>query len=238
MSRGPSTTGNSKARWRAVGGFALLAIAAVSFIVSSFVIRWNDVLKWAQELRSPLIRLVEAHPVTASAAFFALYVAFTALALPGAVILSLIGGAVFGTLWGVILVSFASTTGATLACLASRYLLRNWVVARYGDRLASIQRELDRGGVFYLLSLRLNPVFPYFLINLFFGLTRMPVSRFWLVSQIGMLPATIIYVNAGAQLARIDSLRDVLRWEVAASLIALSLFPIVARLVAGWLRRI
>jgi uncharacterized membrane protein YdjX (TVP38/TMEM64 family) len=226
----------ARQRWRLGAGLALVAAAVGSFAASLFVIDWDRVLVGVQQRRQELHALAHDHPLAASAVYFLAYVLFTSLALPGAVILTLIGGAVFGLWWGVLLVSFASTLGATLAFLASRYLLRDWVQARYGERLAAVNRELDREGAFYLFALRLNPVIPFFLINLLFGLTRMPAGRFWWVSQLGMLPATVIYTNAGARLAEVASLRDIVSGEVLGSLVALSLFPLAARKVVEWWR--
>jgi uncharacterized membrane protein YdjX (TVP38/TMEM64 family) len=138
-------------------------------------------------------------------AFFVVYVAVTALSLPGAAIMTLAGGAVFGLLWGTVLVSFASSIGATLAFLASRFLLRDWVQARFGERLRAINAGVEKEGGFYLFTLRLVPVFPFFMINLLMGLTPMRAWTFYWVSQVGMLAGTMVYVNAGTQLAGIDS---------------------------------
>jgi uncharacterized membrane protein YdjX (TVP38/TMEM64 family) len=218
-------------------GLAFVGIAVGSFVVSSFFVDWNAALAALQEQRTRLHRWAKEAPILASASYFMTYVLFTGLSLPGALIVSLAGGAIFGLWWGVLLISFASTTGACCALLASRYLLRDWVQVRYGERLSTVNRELDREGAYYLFALRLNPVIPYFLINLLFGLTQMPVLRFWWISQLGMLPATIIYTNAGAQLAEIQSVGDIISWQVLTSLIALSLFPLVARKAALWLRR-
>lgn len=222
--------------WRLIAGLLLVLVAAASFI-GGFFLDWEDMLQCVQGRRTQLRASVAEHPVLASAIYFATYVVFTGLSLPGAAILTLIGGAVFGVWWATVLVSFASTAGATTAFLASRYLLRDRVQRQRGERLAAINRELDREGSFYLLSLRLNPVVPYFLINLLFGLTRLPAWQFWIVSQVGMLPATIIYANAGARLAEIESPGDILSGPLLASLIALSLFPIVAKKAANRLRR-
>ena len=136
------------------------------------------------------------------AAFFAVYVAVTALSLPGAAIMTLAGGALFGLVIGTLIVSFASSIGATLAFLVSRYILRDSVRKRFGTRLAEIDEGLERDGAFYLVTLRLVPLLPFFVINLVAGLTRMKVGVFYLASQIGMLAGTVVFVNAGTQLAR------------------------------------
>jgi uncharacterized membrane protein YdjX (TVP38/TMEM64 family) len=222
--------------WRLALGAGLVLLAVASF-VSSFFVRWNEVLERIQTERNRLAEWVGEQPVLASALYLLGYIAFTGLSLPGAPILTLLGGAVFGVWWGLALVSFGSTTGATLSFLASRYLLRERVQAKYAERLAKVNLELDRGGILYLLALRLNPVIPFFLINLLFGLTRLPVRRFWWVSQLGMLPGTLIYVNAGAQIAEIQSMSAIVSWPVLASLIGLSVFPVLARFVARWLKQ-
>ena len=135
--------------------------------------------------------------------FFAVYVAVTALSLPGAAIMTLLGGAIFGLWIGTLVVSFASSLGATLAMLVSRYVLRDSVKAKFGARLADIDRGIEREGAFYLFTLRLVPVFPFFVINLLMGLTAMKATTFYWVSQLGMLAGTLVYVNAGTQLAQI-----------------------------------
>jgi uncharacterized membrane protein YdjX (TVP38/TMEM64 family) len=229
-------TPRSRPRWRLWLGFGLILVAAGSFIASFFV-RWNEVLERVQLERGRLVAWAGEQPLLASVIYLLGYAAFAGLALPGAPIITLLGGAVFGVWWGTVLVSLGSTTGATLSFLASRYLLRERFQAKYAERLVRINSELDRGGVFYLLALRLNPVIPFFVINLLFGLTRMPVRRFWWVSQLGMLPATFIYVNAGAQLAEIESVSDIVSLRVLGSLLALSVFPLVARGAAKWLQK-
>ncbi len=158
-----------------------------------------------------------------------IYIAVTALSLPGAAVLTLAGGGLFGRVVGTITVSFASTIGATLACAVSRYLLRDWVQARFGDKLAAINAGIEKEGAFYLFSLRLVPVFPFFVINLLMGLTRMRLVTFYWVSQVGMLAGTFVYVNAGRQLSRIEALSGILSPGVAVSLVALGLFPIAVK---------
>ena len=171
----------------------------------------------------------QVHPWLTAALFFAVYVLVTALSLPGAAIMTLAGGAVFGLLWGTLLVSFASSIGATLAFLAARFLLRDWVKARFGPRLAAIDRGVEKEGGFYLFTLRLVPAFPFFMINLVMGLTPMRAATFYWVSQIGMLAGTIVYVNAGTQLAAIDSLRGILSPALIGSFALLGLFPLIAK---------
>ena len=176
-------------------------------------------------------------PVLLGLGFGAVYVLVAALSLPGAVILTLAAGAIFGLLWGTFIASFASTLGATLAFWSARYLLRDWVQARFGDRLKPINDGMARDGAFYLFTLRLVPVFPFFLINLLMGLMPIRSLTFYGVSQIGMLAGTLAYVNAGTQLARIDSLAGIVSPGVTLSLVLLGVFPLVAKMVLGYLQR-
>lgn len=170
-----------------------------------------------------------AHPLLASLLYGLLYIVVTGLSLPGAVVLTLAGGAIFGLLWGTVVVSFASTLGATLAFLAARLLFREVVQTRFGERLKAVDAGVARDGAFYLFTLRLVPVFPFFVINLLMGLTAMPTRTFYWVSQVGMLPGTIVYVNAGTQLARIESVSDVLSPGLVLSFALLGGFPLLAR---------
>ena len=173
------------------------------------------------------------HPLTVAAVYFLIYVLATALSIPGAVIITLAGGAVFGLWQGLLLVSFASTIGATLAFLASRFVLREWVEARFGQRLADINAGVDKEGAFYLFTLRLIPVVPFFLINLLMGLTRMKTGTFYVASQIGMLAGTAVYVNAGTQLAQLDSVQGILSPALLGSFVLLGLFPLIARRIVA-----
>ncbi len=171
----------------------------------------------------------QTHPLLTAFAFFGLYIAVTALSLPGAVIMTLAGGAIFGLLWGFVIVSFASTIGATLAFLVSRFLLRDTVQSRFGDHLSAINQGVEKEGAFYLFTLRLVPLFPFFIINLLMGLTPIRTSTFYLVSQLGMLAGTLVFVNAGTQLAKIDSLQGILSPGLIFSFILLGVFPWVAK---------
>ena len=186
--------------------------------------------------RDALVGAYEARPLATVAGFFAVYVAVAALSLPGALILTLAGGAMFGLGIGLVVVSFASSLGALLAFLASRYLLRDVVQSRFGKSLAPVNDGMRRDGVFYLLTLRLVPVFPFWLVNLLSGLTPIGAARFYGVSQLGMLPGTVVYVNAGTQLSAIQSPSDVLSPGLLGSFVLLGLFPLVAKAVVGWLR--
>ena len=170
-----------------------------------------------------------AHPAVAALAYFVVYVAVTGLSLPGAAVMTLAGGAVFGLGWGLVLVSFASSIGATLAFLASRYLLRDAVQAKFGDRLQALNAGVEREGGFYLFTLRLVPVFPFFVINLAMGLTPIRTWTFYWVSQVGMLAGTLAYVNAGTQFARIDSVAGILSPALVGSFALLGVFPLLAK---------
>ncbi|WAC46097.1 FAD-dependent oxidoreductase [Pseudomonas sp. SL4(2022)] len=176
---------------------------------------------------------VTAQPWLAAGVFFLAYVAVTALSLPGAALMTLLAGALFGLLEGFILVSFASTLGATLAMLSSRFLLRDWVQSRFGQRLAGIDAGIEREGAFYLFALRLVPVFPFFLINLAMGLTRLPARTYWWVSQLGMLPGTLVFVNAGRELGKLDSLAGILSPGLLGAFVLLGVFPLIARKLLG-----
>ncbi len=185
-----------------------------------------DVLK---EQQAAIAAWREANPWLAPAYFFVLYVAVTALSLPGAALMTLAGGAIFGLWWGTLIVSFASSIGATLAFLVARFFLRDWVTARFGKRLEAIDAGIRREGAFYLFTLRLVPVFPFFLINLLSGLTAMKTRSFYWVSQLGMLAGTVVYVNAGTQLAKIDSLSGIVSPGLLFSFALLGIFPLLAK---------
>lgn len=176
---------------------------------------------------------VSAQPWLAAGVFFLAYVAVTALSLPGAALMTLLAGALFGLLEGFVLVSFASTAGATLAMLSSRFLLRDWVQTRFGQRLAKIDAGIEREGPFYLFALRLVPAFPFFLINLAMGLTRLPVRTYWWVSQLGMLPGTLVFVNAGRELGQLESLSGILSPGLLGAFVLLGVFPLIARKLLG-----
>jgi pyruvate/2-oxoglutarate dehydrogenase complex dihydrolipoamide dehydrogenase (E3) component/uncharacterized membrane protein YdjX (TVP38/TMEM64 family) len=182
-----------------------------------------------------LLKLREAHPWASALAFFGLYVAVTGLSLPGAAVMTLAGGAIFGFGLALLLVSFASSVGATLAFLVSRTLLRDWVQTRFGRQMQSLNEGFAKDGAFYLFSLRLVPVFPFFVINLISGLLPIRMTRFYWVSQLGMLPATAVYVNAGTQLGQLESPAGILSPALLGSFVLLAVFPFIAR---GLLRRI
>ena len=217
----------------------LLLTAAVVVLVAAFFVfdlgRYLD-LGFLQEQRERLHALFLARPLFTGAAFFAIYVSVTALSLPGAAVLTLVAGAVFGLLWGTVIVSFASTLGAALAFVLARYLARDAVRRRFEGALARIDAGVRKDGAFYLFTLRLVPVFPFFIINLAMGLTSMRVLVFALVSQGGMLPGTVVFVNAGTRLGEIESLAGILSPELWLSFALLGLFPLLARKLTDVLR--
>ena len=172
----------------------------------------------------------------AAVLYFLVYVVITAFSIPGAIIVTLLGGAMFGLLWGTLLASFASSIGATAAFLIARLLLRDWVQSRFGDSLTPINAGIEKDGEFYLFSLRMVPLFP-FLVNLAMGLTPIRVRSFYCISQLGMLMGTVVYVNAGAELARISSLSGLVSAPVLASLALLGVFPLIGRAIVNRLKR-
>jgi len=179
---------------------------------------------------------IESNFAVAAATYFILYIMITAFSIPGAAVVTLLGAALFGFWTSLLLVSFASTIGATLAFLSSRFLLRDWVQGKFGDKLSTINQGVEKDGAFYLFSLRLIPVFPFFLINLLMGLTPISVGRYYLTSQLGMLPGTAVYLNAGTQLAEIDSLSGIVSPSVLLSFALLGVFPIAAKWIMGKFR--
>ncbi|HEY5722648.1 MAG TPA: FAD-dependent oxidoreductase [Allosphingosinicella sp.] len=217
----------------------ILLLVIASGIAAFFLLDLGNylTLETLKARRAELAQLLDERPLLLILGFFLFYVAVTALSLPGAAILTLAAGAIFGLLLGTFIVSLASTIGASLAFLSSRYLLRDWVKAKFGNRVDSIDRGIARDGPFYLLTLRLIPLFPFFLVNLAMGLTAMRLIPFFLTSMIGMLAGTILYVNAGTQLASIESSRDIFSLALLGSFVLLGLFPLAAKWALGWWKR-
>ncbi|MEH6826986.1 FAD-dependent oxidoreductase [Parasphingorhabdus sp.] len=179
----------------------------------------------------------QAAPLLVIGIFFLIYVAATAASVPGALILTLAAGALFGVVTGTIIVSFASSIGATIAFLSSRYLFRDTIKARFGDGLKAIDNGVEKDGPFYLLTLRLVPIFPFFLINLLMGLTAIKARTFYIVSQIGMLLGTLVYVNAGTQLANIDEVSDIGSPGLLLSFAVLGITPWIGKWIVGLMKR-
>ncbi|MDP3083758.1 MAG: VTT domain-containing protein, partial [Rubrivivax sp.] len=207
----------------------LMVLAAAIATFFAFDLGRFFSLAYVKGAQADFAALYAERPAALIGAYFAVYVGVTALSLPGAAVLTLLGGAIFGLGMGTLVVSFASSLGATLAFLVARYLLRDSVASRFGKRLADIDRGIARDGAFYLFTLRLVPLFPFFVINLVMGLTKMKAATFYLVSQVGMLAGTVVYVNAGTQLARIDSLAGILSPGLVGSFVLLGLFPLLAK---------
>ncbi len=223
-------------RWRLA--IVLLALAALLAAYIGLDLGHHLSLDAVKSRQAALQAWRDEQPVTTALSYLAAYVAVTALSIPGAAVMTLAAGAIFGLGWGTLIVSFASSIGATLAFLASRWLLRDWVQARFGDRLAGLQAGIARDGAWYLFTLRLVPVLPFFVINLAMGVTRLPTLTFYGVSQLGMLAGTLVYVNAGTQLGGIASLSGIVTPGVLGSLVLLGVFPLLAKkIVDGWRAR-
>ena len=218
---------------------AILVLVLLGALVAYFVFDLGQILS-LENFKASQVDIVaakDANPVLNVTGFFILYVAVTGLSIPGAAIMTLIAGALFGVLVGTIIVSFASTIGATLAFLSARFVLRDWVQGKFGERLRAIDEGLEKDGAFYLFTLRLIPVFPFFVINLLMGLTRIKTRTFFWVSQLGMLPATIVFVNAGTQISYIESTAGLLSPTLIASFVALALFPWAAKGIVALVQR-
>lgn len=213
----------------------LRKILLLCALLGAFVIVYTQLpagvltLENLQRQHQALLLYCQQAPLQSAALFFVFYVLTTTLSLPGAAVLTLLGGALFGLWPGILLVSFASTLGATLAMLTSRYLLRDWVQRRFAGPMRTVNEGVCRDGAFYLFALRLMPLFPFFLVNLLAGVTRLSVRRYWWVSQAGMLPGAIVYLNAGHQLGQIASLRDILSPGVVFAFTLLGLLPLITR---------
>ena len=214
----------------------LLLIAVLAAVFFAFDLHQYLTLETLQARRGEFIALKDQSPWLVTGLAFAGYVLVAALSLPGALVMTLAMGALFGLLWGTLLVSFASSIGATLAFLVSRYLLRDAVQQRFGDKLKAINDGIARDGALYLFTLRMVPVFPFFLINLLMGLTPMRARTFYWVSQVGMLAGTLVFVNAGTQLAQLQSLSGILSPSLLFSFVLLGAFPMIANKFIQWLQ--
>ncbi len=214
---------------------AVLVALAIGLFFALDLGRYFD-LAYLKSQQASFAALYARHPFETLAAYFAIYVAVAALSLPGAAALTLAGGALFGFWTGLIVVSFASSLGALLAMLATRLVLGESVQRRFGNQFAAINRGIERDGPFYLFALRLVPVFPFFVINLLMGLTKIRAFTFYWVSQLGMLLGTAVYVNVGTQLAQVESLRGVLSPGLLASFVLLGIFPLIAKKIVDRLR--
>jgi len=217
-------------------------VIALAGIVAIALFFWFDLQRFLtlaalKANRQVLLDYYVAHKLVTVAGFMAIYIVQTALSLPGAAVLSLAAGAIFGTVMGTVYANIAATIGATLAFLVTRYLLHDLVQERFGGRLEGINRELEARGFNYLLFLRLVPVFPFFLINLAAGLTRLPLRTFFIGTMLGIIPGGFVYVNAGASLATIDSLSGIASPRVLGSFVLLGLFALVPALYTKFKRK-
>lgn len=217
----------------------LVAAVFLTLLVSYFVFDLGQYLSLEElrQQRDQLLAFTDEHWLLMIAGYVLIYVVMAALSVPGAAVLTLAGGALFGVLFGTIAASLASTVGATLVFLAARFLFRDSVQSRFGKRLEAINKGVERDGAFYLLALRLVPVFPFWVINLVMALTPIRTLTYFWVSWLGMLPATIVYVNAGTQLARVDSMRDILSIQLIGAFALLGLLPLILRLILRLLKR-
>ena len=212
----------------------VLLVAIAAFFV--FDLGHYFSLAYIKESQASFIAAYAERPVLVTLVFFGVYVAITALSLPGAAIMTLASGASFGLVWGTIVVSFASTLGATLAMLAARTVLRETIEKRFGKKLAEVNRGVDKEGAFYLFTLRLIPAIPFFALNLLMGLTRMKTWTFFWVSQIGMFAGTVAYVYAGTEIGKIDSLRSILSPGLLGAFVLLGIFPLVTKKIVDAVR--
>eukprot|EP00186_Timspurckia_oligopyrenoides_P004380 CAMPEP_0182452384 /NCGR_PEP_ID=MMETSP1172-20130603/44221_1 /TAXON_ID=708627 /ORGANISM="Timspurckia oligopyrenoides, Strain CCMP3278" /LENGTH=240 /DNA_ID=CAMNT_0024650213 /DNA_START=221 /DNA_END=943 /DNA_ORIENTATION=+ len=212
----------------------LLFFTFMSFVI--YNVEHYVSLTMLKTQKDNLLQLSKQHPLLSPLLFFLLYVIFTALSIPGSLILTLAGGALFGVFKGLILVSFASTTGATLAFLSSRYFLRSFIQEYFSTKLKSVNDGFSKEGGFYIFSLRLIPIVPFSVLNLVLGLTNCRTLVFFGVSQIGMLPSTIVFVDAGTKLASLQSPKDIVSLKMMASFVAIGVLPLVLRRVVEMIR--
>jgi len=211
----------------------LIFIAFLIVAVKIFHLDQYLTLSYLKGSLEELKALYENHKLMVITCYFTVYVLTTSLSIPGASPLSIAGGAIFGFWVTTIVVSFASTIGATLACFVSRFLLRDWIQNKFGDKIVKVNEGIEKEGAFYLFTLRLIPVFPFWMINLVMGLTNMSLFKFYWVSQIGMLPGTMVFVNAGKELAKIESIKGILSPSLIVSFALIGIFPItVKKLIA------
>ncbi len=214
----------------------LIVIAALIVAVKIFHLDHYLTLSYLKGSLDKLKALYENHRLMVIAGYFIVYVLTTSLSLPGASPLGIAGGALFGFWTATIVVSFASSIGATIACFVSRFLLRDWIQNRFSDKIAKVNEGIEKEGAFYLFTMRLIPVFPFWMINLVMGLTKMSLFKFYWVSQIGMLAGTMVYVNAGKELAKIESIKGILSPSLIISFALIGIFPIMVKKVIALYR--
>ncbi len=213
----------------------IIVLVIVGLIIAFKAFNLGDylTLSYIKDSQAKFEALYSENQGAVIAGYMAIYILVTSLSLPGAAIMTLAAGALFGLVVGTIVVSFASTIGATLACFVSRFILRDWIQGKFGDKLKTINEGIEKEGSFYLFTLRLIPIFPFWLINLVMGLTKMRLRTFYWVSQLGMFAGTIVYVNAGKELGKIESLSGILSPTLILSFVLLGLFPIITKKLIG-----
>lgn len=218
----------------------IIIVLVIILLIAAFkIFNLGDylTLSYIKESKARFQEMYAGNRFAVIAGYMIIYILMTSLSLPGAAIMTLAGGALFGLVVGTIAVSFASTAGATLACFVSRFILRDWVQGKFGDKLKTVNEGVEKEGAFYLFTMRLIPVIPFWLINLVMGLTKMRMITFYWVSQLGMLAGTIVYVNAGRELAKIDSLAGILSPTLILSFVLLGLFPLITKKLVGMYKK-
>lgn len=217
----------------------VILVIVISLIVAFKVFNLGQylTLSYLKESLNEFKDLYEKHRILVIAGYFVIYVLTTSLSLPGASPLSIVGGALFGFWITTLVVSFASTIGATLACFVSRFLLRDWVQSKFSDKIVKVNEGIEKEGAFYLFTLRLIPIFPFWMINLVMGLTKMSLLKFYWVSQVGMLPGTMVYVNAGKELAKIESIKGIFSPSLIISFALIGIFPIIVKKLMAFYRK-
>ncbi len=215
----------------------LLIIAVLMALFFAFDLQQYLTLETLKSKQNAFLAYYQANQMITIVIYILVYITATALSLPGATILTLAGGGVFGLWVGTLIVSFASTIGASFAFLAARFLFRDGVKDKFGERLKTINNGIAKEGAFYLFTLRLVPIVPFFMINLLMGLTTLKTRTFYWVSQLGMLAGTVVYVNAGTQLAKLDSLAGILSPELLGAFVLLGVFPLMAKKAIYFIRK-
>ncbi len=220
------------------GKILIILIILISIILFFlFDIHHYLTLEYLRDFKAEFATYNARHPFLTVGIYMVIYITMAILSLPGATILTVAAGTFFGVIEGTIVVSFASTLGATIAMLVARTLLRNYVQQKFKDQIKTINEKIEKEGAFYLFALRLVPVFPFFVINLVMGLTPMRVFTFAWVSQIGMLAGTVVYVNAGSELGKLDSLEDIASPSLLISFALLGILPLVLKKVVDFISR-
>lgn len=213
-----------------------ISICLIIVLTRKFELSNCLTLDYIQEHLNGIQAFVQRSPLLSTGAFFAVYIAVTALSIPGATVMTLTAGALFGLFKGTLIVSFASSIGATLSFLVSRYLFKQSVEQKYENKLSTFNLGIEKNGALYLFSLRLIPAFPFFLINILMGVTSIKTAVYYIVSQVGMLPGTIVYVNAGKELAGIKNVAGIVSPSVLFSFCLLALFPFLAKFVLKFIK--